>query len=515
MSFKEKLQKLRKESKYSQEELADMLDVTRQSVSKWESGQTYPEMDKLLAICKIFNCSLDELTNDEIKELSSERKNNFNSLVDSSLDFIKKTYNMLTSMKPLKLLQCFLTMLIVGFILAFFYIPVHILQEAFSSIVFATGNTAGANFISTLFNVILGCAFIAFYIMIFIYIFKIGFLDKYEFVQNKVIPKVTQEEKKEVIESKTEVIYTPKEDKDYQIFKTLGMIVMFFIKIFLLFFALPFLGMLFLLFAALVINIYLIIQGVFFFSILLFIIFGAIGVILVLEFIANIIFNRQHSYRRMLITLFIGVAGLGMASGVMFLELSSFEYHDEIPPGVEYTTQVFEIPFSDDMLLHLNHMIYRYEIDESLTDKVILEVKYFEDFNQITTYNFGVHHHVFDRGTNFNQFRRTLDLIVESLKNREIYNHGLLFRSNIVIRTSSANMETIKQNMEEHRQYEMARQTEIESYLFTIHYLENQIWQLEIEGEQNNHEKEMLRFQIQQLQNEINELRNHLQSILN
>lgn len=67
MNFNEKLQKLRKEKKYSQEELADMLDVTRQSVSKWESGQTYPEMDKLLAICKIFGCTLEELTNDTIK----------------------------------------------------------------------------------------------------------------------------------------------------------------------------------------------------------------------------------------------------------------------------------------------------------------------------------------------------------------------------------------------------------------------------------------------------------------
>ena len=66
MNFNEKLQKLRKEKKYSQEELADMLDVTRQSVSKWESGQTYPEMDKLLAICKIFGCTLEELTNDTI-----------------------------------------------------------------------------------------------------------------------------------------------------------------------------------------------------------------------------------------------------------------------------------------------------------------------------------------------------------------------------------------------------------------------------------------------------------------
>ena len=69
MSFSEKLQALRKANKMSQEKLADLLDVTRQSVSKWESGQTYPEMDKLLAMCKIFKCSLDDLTNDEVTDI--------------------------------------------------------------------------------------------------------------------------------------------------------------------------------------------------------------------------------------------------------------------------------------------------------------------------------------------------------------------------------------------------------------------------------------------------------------
>ncbi len=60
MNFSEKLQKLRKEQNLSQEELANMLDVSRQSVSKWESGTTYPEMDKLLAMCKIFHCTLED-----------------------------------------------------------------------------------------------------------------------------------------------------------------------------------------------------------------------------------------------------------------------------------------------------------------------------------------------------------------------------------------------------------------------------------------------------------------------
>ena len=48
MKFDEKLQKLRKASGMSQEVLADKLGVSRQAVSKWESGSSYPEMDKLI-----------------------------------------------------------------------------------------------------------------------------------------------------------------------------------------------------------------------------------------------------------------------------------------------------------------------------------------------------------------------------------------------------------------------------------------------------------------------------------
>ena len=61
MKFYEKLQTLRKEKRLSQEELAEMLGVSRQSVSKWESGVTYPETDKLLTISEIFGVTLDSL----------------------------------------------------------------------------------------------------------------------------------------------------------------------------------------------------------------------------------------------------------------------------------------------------------------------------------------------------------------------------------------------------------------------------------------------------------------------
>ena len=100
MKFCEKLQKLRKEKGYSQEQLADLLDVSRQSVSKWESGTTYPEMDKLLSLCKIFNVSLDELTNDEIsdKNIMDKKKNNFSNIFYAILDMINKSIEMFKNM---------------------------------------------------------------------------------------------------------------------------------------------------------------------------------------------------------------------------------------------------------------------------------------------------------------------------------------------------------------------------------------------------------------------------------
>jgi len=65
MNFAEKLKMIRKERNITQEELAELLSVSRQAVSKWESGTGYPETEKLLIISKELNVSLDYLLLDE------------------------------------------------------------------------------------------------------------------------------------------------------------------------------------------------------------------------------------------------------------------------------------------------------------------------------------------------------------------------------------------------------------------------------------------------------------------
>lgn len=71
MTFAEKLSKLRREQNYTQEQFADILGVTRQSVSKWESGIAYPETEKLIRIGELFDCSIDYLLKDSIEEPSA------------------------------------------------------------------------------------------------------------------------------------------------------------------------------------------------------------------------------------------------------------------------------------------------------------------------------------------------------------------------------------------------------------------------------------------------------------
>ncbi|MCC8196274.1 MAG: helix-turn-helix domain-containing protein [Ruminococcus sp.] len=72
MILSEKLLALRTKAGLSQEDLAEKLDVSRQSVSKWESGSSIPEIDKILKISEIYGVSTDYLLKDEVEELPTE-----------------------------------------------------------------------------------------------------------------------------------------------------------------------------------------------------------------------------------------------------------------------------------------------------------------------------------------------------------------------------------------------------------------------------------------------------------
>ena len=67
MELNEKLYELRKKNNWSQEELAEKLNVSRQTISKWESNKAIPELDKLVKLSEIYNITLDELIKNSIQ----------------------------------------------------------------------------------------------------------------------------------------------------------------------------------------------------------------------------------------------------------------------------------------------------------------------------------------------------------------------------------------------------------------------------------------------------------------
>lgn len=68
MNLGEKLYKLRKSKNLSQEEVAEKLDVTRQTISKWETNQSTPDFDKIVPLCELYEISTDELLMNKKKE---------------------------------------------------------------------------------------------------------------------------------------------------------------------------------------------------------------------------------------------------------------------------------------------------------------------------------------------------------------------------------------------------------------------------------------------------------------
>ena len=87
MEFNEKLQELRKQKGLTQEELSEILYVSRTAISKWESGRGYPNIDSLKAISKYFSVSLDELLSSDAILTIAEEENKQKELHSRNLVF--------------------------------------------------------------------------------------------------------------------------------------------------------------------------------------------------------------------------------------------------------------------------------------------------------------------------------------------------------------------------------------------------------------------------------------------
>ena len=74
MLIADKIKKLRKDNNMTQEDLADKLNVSRQTISKWETNITIPDADNIVAICKLFNITTDELLDYNVQTIKKKKQ---------------------------------------------------------------------------------------------------------------------------------------------------------------------------------------------------------------------------------------------------------------------------------------------------------------------------------------------------------------------------------------------------------------------------------------------------------
>lgn len=124
MKFGENLYNLRKKQKISQEKLAEKIGVSRQSVSKWENGTAYPEMNRIFELCKIFHCKLNDLVNDNILDFDSLDEKvkmsvvKFNKEKQKKLKIVSKTISICS-----KILQVITIIISAVMIMSMLFIP--------------------------------------------------------------------------------------------------------------------------------------------------------------------------------------------------------------------------------------------------------------------------------------------------------------------------------------------------------------------------------------------------------
>lgn len=89
MQIGNKILELRKQNNLSQEQLADKMDVARQTISKWELGETSPDLEQSRQLSQIFNVSLDDLTNNDIKNVLITKVSNTEKMTKTIINILK------------------------------------------------------------------------------------------------------------------------------------------------------------------------------------------------------------------------------------------------------------------------------------------------------------------------------------------------------------------------------------------------------------------------------------------
>ncbi len=467
MKFGNKLSKLRKEKNLSQEQLADKLEVSRQAVSKWESGQSYPEMDKIIILCKLFDCSIDELINDKEQINQDKIKRNLKNYVDEFLNFITKTFNMFWSMTFKQKISCLFQMGILVLVLIIFYLILGSILSSLYNGIFGFLPYVIYSFLRGIFKFVYTLIGIVICTLITVHIFKIRFLDYFVTIEDKeaiekeietpIDEEMTYKEKK-----REKIIIRDPKHSSFGIFKILSRLLNLFLKVCALttlcFLAISFIMIIFMF----IVNLFYLKYGMIFVGFLI----SLLGVILICSIIGDLLYRFIFSFKQKLIMFFwisfISLVMVGAGLGISFVSYSKFDFvkeenEKEILNKVTRETIKLTDKEKNSITFDCDENHYcssiEYEVNENLKDIVLVDIKHNDKydyyFRYYTYYEADEIIHIYSvlpalRDYNLMQIYNKL---IEDLKNKVTRDYSKYPRVELKVYSSSENIEKIKNNL--------------------------------------------------------------------
>ena len=355
MNFCDKLQKIRKENNITQEQLADKLNVSRQAVSKWESGAAYPDTEKLIQISKIFNVSLDELiNNDNIKKENNldDKKLNIMEIFNNIFDFISKSVNMFWSMKFTEKFKCLFEMgVLAGVIIIAALISTNVICEIVRRLfMFLPYNFVHG--ISSLVDTLLYIVWIILGVIIFVKVFKTRYLDYYIIINDDSVPEKTIEEPIKELKEKKEykVVIRDPEHSSFNLIRQVFKVLVFALRCLALLVAIPVIMMFIFFVLLLIFSITYMFYGLFFDGIILTILGVVILTYLLIKFIYNLIFNQKTIYSRMFLIFIVSISLIGMGLGLSLSALTKFKVYQSDNYNQKESTVLVDM--SDNLVIY-------------------------------------------------------------------------------------------------------------------------------------------------------------------
>lgn len=452
----ENLKKIRKENNLSQEDLASILGVSRQAISKWESKVSYPEMDKIVLLCKKFNLNIDDLLHKDIKEVKdninvqNKIKANFNKIFDFIINSFELFWQMTLKMKIKFILEQIIIVIVMlliwngGAYLGSFLIE-QVLRKIPRDIYIIIYNV-----FSNLY-LILG---LIFNIIIIVKLYKVRYYNTYvSYLENNFVKdnnnnfeklKKDDIDFKDNITTSGKIIIENKNSTDDHFFDLLTNIIIGIIKIMGLGIAGFLSCTLVCIIVGLICSFLIVKSGLFFGGI--FLLSLALGIIngLAVVLLLNFIFNRESNFKVM-INVFIGsIIFLGLGGGLTLVSLVGFSdtslsdnYLKKESIEVAMQNNLYLITYDKDNISYQELDIDNIKIEYKINEVCKVEEKVRSNGNLYLR-------------TSCDNKNIIIKELINSLNNNEIYNfsNNIHTIKDITVYGKKENLDIIRNNME-------------------------------------------------------------------